>query len=133
MLDNKGAVVARPLRIVYQGAFYHIISRGNERKNVYDSRSDKEKFISYLQSANQRYGALIHAFCLMSNHYHILMETFHKHTSKMFKELGGSFDIGASDVSQASRRIAIKMDKDSGLREKICRIENSLKLSRMKI
>ena len=50
----------------------------------------------------------------------------------MLNEIGRCFNIGASGVSQASRRIAIKMDKDSGLREKICRIENSLKLSRMK-
>ncbi len=55
-----------------------------------------------------------------------------KYSGKMLKEIGKHFNIGASGVSQASRRIAIKMDEDSGLRKKICRIENSLKLSIMK-
>jgi len=67
--------MARPLRITYPGAFYHITSRGNERKAVFKSRKDREKFLEYLESATKRYEALIHAYCLMDNHYHLLMET----------------------------------------------------------
>ena len=45
--------MARPLRINYSGAFYHVTSRGNERKNVFKSRRDREKFFEYLESATQ--------------------------------------------------------------------------------
>ena len=61
--------MARPLRITYPGAFYHITSRGNEGKNVFKSKRDREKFLEYLQSASQRYDAAIHAYCLMDNHF----------------------------------------------------------------
>ncbi len=61
--------MARPLRLQYPGAFYHITSRGNERKEVFKSERDREKFLEYLQSAHEKYGAIIHAYCLLSNHF----------------------------------------------------------------
>ncbi|ALC16218.1 toxin RelE [Desulfuromonas soudanensis] len=61
--------MARQLRIEFPGAFYHVTSRGNEQKDVFKSRKDREKFLDYLESATQRYGAVIHAWCLMNNHY----------------------------------------------------------------
>ena len=67
--------MARPLRIEFPGAIYHVTSRGNERKAVYKSQRDREKFISYLESATERYEAVIHVYCLMDNHYHLLIET----------------------------------------------------------
>jgi len=67
--------MARPLRIQFPGAFYHITSRGNERKDIFKSRADQEKFLSYLESAVLRYQAVIHVYCLMSNHFHLLLET----------------------------------------------------------
>jgi putative transposase len=65
--------MTRPLRIEYPGAFYHITSRGNERKEVFKSQRDREKFLGYLGSATERYGAIIHVYCLMDNHYHLLV------------------------------------------------------------
>ena len=53
--------MARQLRIEFPGAFYHITARGNERKAVFKSIKDREKFLSYLESASNRYGAVIHA------------------------------------------------------------------------
>jgi putative transposase len=67
--------MGRPLRISYPGAFYHVTSRGNERRSIYQTSRDFEKFIGYLESATERYGARIHCFCLMTNHYHLLLET----------------------------------------------------------
>ena len=60
--------MARPLRITFPGAFYHITSRGNERKHVFKSKRDREKFLEYLESATQRYAAVIHVYCLLDNH-----------------------------------------------------------------
>ena len=55
--------MVRPLRIEYPGAFYHVTSRGNERKEVFKNQKDREKF----ESATERYGAVLHAFCQLSN------------------------------------------------------------------
>jgi len=60
--------MARQLRIEFPGAFYHVTARGNERKAVFKSIKDREQVISYFESASNRYGAIIHAYCLMVNH-----------------------------------------------------------------
>jgi len=65
--DREGVGVSRPLRIEYPGAFYHVTSRGNERRTVFQSNRDREKYLSYLESAHERYGAVIHVYCLMGN------------------------------------------------------------------
>jgi len=57
--------MSRPLRIKYPGAWYHVTSRGNEGKAIFRSKRDREKFLEYLESYNERYGAIIHAYCLM--------------------------------------------------------------------
>ena len=67
--------MAWPLRIVFPGAFYHVTSRGDDRRDIFKSRGDREKFLEYLASATQRHGAVIHAYCLMNNHYHLFLET----------------------------------------------------------
>jgi len=67
--------VSRPLRVEYPGAFYHVTSRGNERKMVFQNTRDRERYLSYLESAHERYGAIVHGYCLMGNHYHLLLET----------------------------------------------------------
>ena len=51
--------MARALRIQYPGACYHVTSRGNERKDIYKSQRDREKFLFYLETATERYAALI--------------------------------------------------------------------------
>ncbi|MFH0812635.1 MAG: transposase [Pseudomonadota bacterium] len=83
--------MARPLRIVYPGAFYHITSRGNERKEIFKSERDREKFLSYLKSATERYGAVIHVYCLMENHYHLLMETPAGNLSEIMRHINGAY------------------------------------------
>jgi putative transposase len=69
------SIMSRPLRIEYPGAFYHVTSRGNERNPIYQTEKNYERFLNYLGSATERYGAKIHCFCLMPNHYHLLLET----------------------------------------------------------
>jgi putative transposase len=83
--------MTRPLRIEYPGAFYHVTSRGNEQKDIFKSRKDREKFLNYLESATERYGAVIHAFCLMNNHYHILLETPTGNLSQIMRHLNGAY------------------------------------------
>lgn len=83
--------MARPLRIIYPGAFYHVTSRGNEKKDIFKSRRDREKFLEYLTSASERYGAVIHAYCLMSNHFHLLLETPSGNISQIMSHIIGAY------------------------------------------
>ena len=62
--------MARPLRITYPGAFYHITSRGNERKALFKSRADRQKYLVPFESATERCSGAIHCYCLTDNHYH---------------------------------------------------------------
>lgn len=83
--------MARPLRIEFAGAFYHITARGNERKDIFKSVRDREQFLSYLESATERYGAVIHVYCLMSNHYHLLLETPSGNLSQIMRHINGAY------------------------------------------
>ncbi|VFQ45098.1 trp repressor/replication initiator [Desulfoluna butyratoxydans] len=83
--------MARPLRITFPGAFYHVTSRGNERKNIYKSKRDRQKFLEYLGEAHERYGAIIHAYCLMTNHYHLLIETPDANLPQIMKHVNSSY------------------------------------------
>jgi len=82
--------MARPLRIQYPGAFYHVTSRGNEQQEIFKSRRDREKFCEYLGSASSRYGAIIHSYCLMSNHYHLLLESPEGNLSQIMRHINGA-------------------------------------------
>jgi len=83
--------MARPLRIAFPGAFYHVTARGNERKAVFKSKRDREKLLEYLETATDRYHAVIHAFCLMDNHYHLLLETPAGNLSQIMHHVNGAY------------------------------------------
>lgn len=83
--------MARQLRIEFPGAFYHVTSRGNEQKDVFKSQKDREKFLDYLATASARYGAVIHAFCLMTNHYHLFLETPRGNLSQIMRHVNGAY------------------------------------------
>jgi REP element-mobilizing transposase RayT len=83
--------MGRPLRIEYPNAFYHITSRGNERRAIFRSKEDYERFLGYFESATERYGARIHCFCLMPNHYHLLLETPRANLRRILHHLNTSY------------------------------------------
>ena len=83
--------MARPLRVEYPGAFYHVIHRGNAGENIFKSIRDREKFLEYLQAAVERYGIKIHTYCLMTNHYHLLVETPEANLSQAIKWVNVSY------------------------------------------
>jgi len=83
--------MSRSLRISYPGAFYHITSRGNEQKAVFKSSRDRGKFLEYLESAVKRYDAIIHTYCLMDNHYHLLLETPSGNLSRIMAHINGAY------------------------------------------
>jgi putative transposase len=67
--------MARPLRIQYEGAVYHVTSRGNERKAIFRSDEDREEFLRLLSISLKIYKVLLHSYVLMENHFHLLVET----------------------------------------------------------
>jgi REP element-mobilizing transposase RayT len=83
--------MARPLRVEYPGAFYHVINRGNHREKIFKSARDHEKFIQYLEKAAERFALIIHTYCLMGNHYHLLIETPEPNLSMTMQWLNVSY------------------------------------------
>ena len=67
--------MARPLRIEYEGALYHVTSRGNAGGNIFVDDKDRTRFLETFSEVVERYRFIIHAYCLMSNHYHVMVET----------------------------------------------------------
>ena len=60
--------MARPLRVEYEGAFYHVTARGNERKNIYSEETEYQRFLDYLREGKKKYGIVLHGYVLMTNH-----------------------------------------------------------------
>lgn len=83
--------MARPLRIEYPGAVYHLTSRGNARADIFVDDTDREKFLSVAEKVVARYKWLCHAYCLMDNHYHLLIETLDGNLSEGMRLLNGIY------------------------------------------
>ena len=67
--------MARPLRIQYRDAYYHVTCRGNDRRSIYREDSDRELFLEKLKASLEIYGVALHAYVLMGNHFHLLVQT----------------------------------------------------------
>jgi putative transposase len=83
--------MARPLRIEYPGAFYHIASRGNARQNIFKTKRDYIEFLNILNGNLKRYNWECYAYCLMSNHYHLLIKTLDPNLSLGMRQLNGVY------------------------------------------
>lgn len=67
--------MARPIRIEFAGALYHVTSRGDRQEDIYLDEKDRKNFLAILEQVHKRFNWVIHAYCLMDNHYHLLIET----------------------------------------------------------
>ncbi|MBC7317957.1 transposase [Candidatus Bipolaricaulota bacterium] len=83
--------MARPLRIEYEGAVYHITSRGNARQDIFLDDQDRLSFLTVLGDVVARYNWGCHAYCLMPNHYHPLIETPEANLSCGMRQLNGVY------------------------------------------
>ena len=83
--------MARPLRIQYDGAIYHVTSRGNAQKPIFKDQEDRLQFLTVLQQINNRFNWFCHAYCLMNNHYHLLIETPDGNLSSGMRQLNGVY------------------------------------------
>lgn len=118
--------MARPLRIEYPGAVYHVTSRGNAREAIFLSDADRRKFLDVLADTVEKYNWLCHAFCLLDNHYHLVVETPDPNLSLGMRQLNGVYTQSFNRIHQKvghvfqGRYKAILVEKESHLLE-LCR------------
>ncbi len=86
--------MARPLRIEFEGALYHVMSRGNERRAIVRDDVDREQRLDWLRRTVESYGWNLHAFCLMTNHDHLFLDTPHANLAAGMQFLNGSYTSG---------------------------------------
>lgn len=115
--------MSRALRIEFEGAIYHVTSRGNARADIYLSDNDRKMFLEVLTHVVDRFGWLCHAYCLMDNHYHLMIETPQANLSRGMRQLNGMytqrFNRGHKRVGHVfqGRFKSIVVDKDAYLLE----------------
>ncbi|MSR64597.1 MAG: hypothetical protein EXS18_02320 [Verrucomicrobiae bacterium] len=85
--------MARPLRIDVAGGWYHVTARGNERRNIFRDDRDRHHLLELLGALPTRFGLRIHAYVLMSNHYHLLLETTEVNLSAAMQWFSVSYSV----------------------------------------
>jgi len=83
--------MARPLRLEFAGALYHVTSRGDRREAIYEDDADREAFLELLGKVCTRHNWVCYAYCLMSNHYHLMVETPDANLSRGMRQLNGVY------------------------------------------
>jgi REP element-mobilizing transposase RayT len=115
--------MARPVRIEFAGALYHLTSRGDGREDIYLDEADRLLFLQVLGQVCDQFNWACHAYCLMGNHYHLLVETHEGNLAKGMRQLNGVYTQG---FNRKHRRVghvfrgrykAILVHKDSYLLE----------------
>lgn len=118
--------MTRPLRIEFTGAVYHVTSRGNARALIFEEDGDRERFLETLGQVVERFNWFCHAYCLMGNHYHLMIETPEANLAAGMRQLNGVY---TQRFNRRHRRVghvfqgrfkAILVDRDSYLLE-LCR------------
>ncbi len=83
--------MSRPLRLEYTDALYHVTSRGDRREDIYDDETDRQIFLTIFAESIERFNWLCYAYCLMDNHYHLLVQTPDANLSKGMRQLNGVY------------------------------------------
>lgn len=83
--------MSRPIRIEFSGALYHVTSRGDRGEAIYEDDADRERFLEVFGQVVADSNWICHAYCLMTNHYHLLIETPDGNLSKGMRQLNGVF------------------------------------------
>jgi len=111
--------VSRPLRIEFAGALYHVTARGNAKGRIARDEDDFRTLLTTLAQAVERHGWLCHAYCLVGNHFHLLVETPEPNLSRgmaYLKASTRSASTGATGESATSSRVVSTPCSSSGRR-----------------
>src|SRR6266545_1296161 len=115
--------MARPLRIQYSHAYYHVTCRGNDRRLIYRDDPDRELFLEKLRGSLEIYQVVLHAYVLMGNHFHLIVETPRANLSEFMRHFNISYTAAFNRCHccmghlYQGRYKAILVDKDSYLAE----------------
>ena len=113
--------MARQLRIEYEGGFYHITSRRNQREKIFWDTRDRERLRTILDRTKERYGYLLHAYVFMENHYPLLVETPRANLHQIMQNINTSYTVFANRKYQRCGHLfqgcykAFIVDKDECL------------------
>ena len=96
LLTTKGNIatlsaMTRQWRIEFEGAYYHILSRGNERRSIFDDNDDRISFPEILGKMSERFEVEVYAYILMNNHYHLLLKTNKPNISQSMQWFGTTY------------------------------------------
>ena len=111
----------RPQRIQYENAFYHVMNRGRGRQHIFHGDDYYQAFLTTLEEVHSRFDAIIHAYCLMGNHYHLLIETPRANLDRIMRHINGVYTQRYNRLKQTDgplfrgRYKAILVDKDNYL------------------
>ena len=84
-------LMARPLRIEFPGGLYHVTARGDRREDIYLCDADRQRWLDLLGAVCSRFNWFCHAYCLMDNHFHIVVETVDGNLSAGMRQLNGVY------------------------------------------
>ena len=80
-----------PTRIEYEGAFHYVMNRGRNHENIFHDKRYFDEFIKCLKEASEQFDAVIHTYCLMTNHYHLLIETPGANLARIMRHINGVY------------------------------------------
>jgi putative transposase len=113
--------MARPLRIQYPGAVYHVMNRGGSRQKIFLDEKDHQVFLNTIGEIYDRWGVEVFGWCLMGNHYHLCLRTAEGNLSRVMRHLDGLYTQrfnrfhGRDGALFRGRYKAIVVDKDNYL------------------
>ncbi len=123
--------MSRPVRIEFSGALYHVTARGDRQEAIYEDDEDRHRFLTQLAEVLECFNWLCHGYCLMTNHYHLLIETPEGNLSKGMRQLNGVYTQDSNRRHRRSGHLfqgrykAILIDSDAYLLDEIHRVMNS--------
>ena len=115
--------MTRPIRIEFSGALYHVTSRGDRRESIDEDDIDRECFLKICEQVVENFNWICHAYCLMTNHYHLIIETPDGNLSKGMRQLNGVFTQASNRRHRRSGHLfqgrykAVLVDADAYLLE----------------
>ncbi len=86
--------MSRPLRVEMAGGVYHVTSRGDGREAIFLDEDDRQQFLTVLRHTLARFGWRCLAYCLMTNHYHLVLETPEPNLARGMRQLNGVYTQG---------------------------------------
>jgi len=117
--------MARAWRIEYDGPLYHVLSRGNDRQDIFRDDQDRSRFLESIGEMSERYEIDIFAYVLKGNHHHLLLRTNRSLTNG---KIGDIFGVSYSLISHIVKSVQSELDMNKECRDKFMKIYSLFKM-----